>query len=749
MVKMLLWVLFIMKKLLVVFVVAFLGNIPQLSYAYDFQSGGIYYNILDENNVAVTGVFTYKGGSTYVSIGIYEGEIVIPPTITNNGKNYSVTSIGSSAFQYQNVISIMIPNSVTSIGNFAFSSCSDLTSISIPNSVKSIGNYAFSSSSGLTSISIPNSVKSIGEYAFYGCRGLTSISIPNSVTSIGRGAFDDCISLISIKVESGNAIYDSRNNCNAIIRTSNNELITGCKNTVIPNSVTSIGNSAFSRCSGLTFISIPNSVTSIGNYAFYYCSGLTSISIPNSVTSISDYAFYCCSGLTSISIPSSVTSIGNSAFYYCSGLTSISIPNSVKSIGNWTFGQCSGLTSISIPNSVTSIGNYAFSSCRGLSSISIPNSVTSIGNYAFSGCSGLSSISIPNSVTSIGNYAFSGCSGLKDIISEIKTPFEINENVFSVYSTATLTVPNGTKSAYQSTAGWNKFTNIVEKEADNIIQGDANGDKEVNVSDIVEVINYIMDNPSAIFLKDNADLNGDGEVNVTDIVMMVNIIMSAQSSSVRTMSNRAGSMTDGDCLTIDDVNINAGETKQVSINLNNPDKKYTAFQFDLTLPEGIAIAKNSNGKLMASLDAERKDDHTLSVSELGNNSYRFLAFSMSNAELYGTNGPLVNITLQADANMDSGTNAAALKSQVFTATDGTQYKWSDLPFSILVNGSENTCINEISQNGQKGGMIKVYTLTGLLLFSVPQSEFTEKWQALPFGVYIVNGQKMIKTNDSK
>ncbi|MBR6140737.1 MAG: leucine-rich repeat domain-containing protein [Bacteroidaceae bacterium] len=150
---------------------------------------------------------------------------------------------------------------------------------------------------------------------------------------------------------------------------------------------------------------IPNSVTSIGNYAFSGYSGLTSVTIPNSVTSIGDSAFSGCSGLTSITIPESVTSIGNWVFYGCTGLTSISIPESVTSIGNWVFYGCTGLTSISIGNSVTSIGICAFEGCSGLTSITIPYSVTSIGSGAFSGCSSLTSITIPNSVTSIGKYA--------------------------------------------------------------------------------------------------------------------------------------------------------------------------------------------------------------------------------------------------------------------------------------------------------------------------------------------------------
>ena len=194
----------------------------------------------------------------------------------------------------------VIPNSVTSIAWYAFYNCSGLTSITIPNSVTSIGNEAFRGCSGLTSITIPNSVTSIGEKSFYHCSGLTSITIPNSVTSIGNGAFEGCSRLTSISVETGNANYDSRDNCNAIIETATNNLIVGCMNTVIPNSV-----------------------TSIGNYAFYACKDLTSITIPNSVTTIGDYAFYGCTGLTSVSIGSSVTKVGGGAFFDCSKIIDV------------------------------------------------------------------------------------------------------------------------------------------------------------------------------------------------------------------------------------------------------------------------------------------------------------------------------------------------------------------------------------------------------------------------------------------
>ena len=282
--------------------------------------------------------------------------------------------------------------------------------------LKSISNYDFAGCCGLTSITIPSSVTSIGNYAFSGCYSLTSITIPEGVTSIGYLAFGSCRGLTSISVASGNTNYDSRNNCNAIIETSSNTLIVGCKNTVIPSSVTSIGSDAFSGCSSLTSITIPSSVTSIGSEAFFWCTGLTSITIP-----------------------SSVTSIGYQAFYKCSSLTSITIPSSVTSISGGVFGNCSGLTSVTIPSSVTSIGSKAFSDCTSLTSITIPSSVTSIEDGAFKDCSNLTSVTVEN-----------------------PTPVTITSNVFSSRAKATLYVPYGSKAAYQAANYWKEFKEIIE-----------------------------------------------------------------------------------------------------------------------------------------------------------------------------------------------------------------------------------------------------------------------------------------------
>ncbi|MCI8489049.1 MAG: leucine-rich repeat protein [Lachnospiraceae bacterium] len=339
---------------------------------------------------------------------------------------------------------------VTAIGKEAFSGCSGLKSISIPDSVTAIGERAFYRCRALRSISIPDGVTAIGEWAFYRCYTLKSISIPDSVTEIGENAFGGCWGLEQMTVESGNAVYDSRNGCNAIIETGENRLISGCKNTVIPGSVTTIGIRAFCGCerlksisipdsvtaieraafsgSKLESISIPDSVTAIGQSAFYGCIVLESINIPDSITEIMPQAFFNCYALKSISIPNSVTAIGVQAFYNCCALESISIPDSVTVIEQSAFSDCIVLESISIPDSVTAIKMNTFYNCCALESISIPDSVTAISDKAFYGCSGLKSISIPDSVTVISDAAFYGCSGLKSI--------SIPDSVMGIGSTA-------------------------------------------------------------------------------------------------------------------------------------------------------------------------------------------------------------------------------------------------------------------------------------------------------------------------
>lgn len=260
----------------------------------------------------------------------YKGDIIIPETVEFKGVTYRVTSIGSEAFtwceklksitipnsitsigdrvfyQCTGLTSITIPESVTSIGKRAFENCKKLTSVIIPDNVNSVGNGTFSWCFALTEIVIPDSVKSIGYEAFEFCSSLKSIVIPARVTEIGERAFNSCSALTSIIVAEGNPRYDSRMNCNAIIETATNTLIRGCSQTIIPESITEIGEEAFNACDSLTSITIPDGVTSIGAEAFRNCESLKSITIPASVKSIGVMAFDWCEKLNSITFQGTI-----------------------------------------------------------------------------------------------------------------------------------------------------------------------------------------------------------------------------------------------------------------------------------------------------------------------------------------------------------------------------------------------------------------------------------------------------------
>ena len=437
-----------MRKIIfvILYIVSCIGNV----WAEKVRIGDLYYKL--DASAQTAEVIEER----------YSGAITIPTSFIYEGKRYIVSSIGIHAFFQSQITIVTIPNSVTKIGDGAFSYCDNLTSIIVAND-----NPHYCSVNGALldkqqttfikcpcgmkgSYIIPNGVTYIGNEAFSHCLGLTSIVIPNSVTSIAIGAFYGCKSLTSIIVAKDNLYYSSIDG--VLFNKQRTTLIhcpTGKQGVyTIPNSVTSIEHYAFMDCLGLTSVFIPDGVTSIGHNAFYNvlnvvyfgpdtdspwgarfinshiegnivysdetkrnllaCSTVTegNIIIPDGVINIANEAFSGCSRVISIEIPNSVTSIGDMAFANCSSMENITIPNSVTHIGGGAFMFCNKLTSIIIPNSITSIEDLTFDHCIGLTSVTIPNNVTSIGGLAFENCIGLTNVTIPSSVTSIGEDAF-------------------------------------------------------------------------------------------------------------------------------------------------------------------------------------------------------------------------------------------------------------------------------------------------------------------------------------------------------
>ena len=475
-------------------------------WAYDFQSGDLYYNITSSSTPYTVEV-TYKGLRANYS----NTTLVIPSSVEYNGITYTVTSIGAQAFMNcKQLTAITIPNSVIAIGGSAFSgsalykdennwdneclyidncliaakntlsgtcvikegtrviagsafgTCASLTAVDIPNSVVGIGRGAFNCCSALTSVVIPSGVTSIEDYTFNECTSLSSITLPNTITSIGDFALYNCSTLVAFDM---------------------------------PTHVKSIGKAAFMDCRNLTSaITIPEGVTCIADSAFYLCTNIPSITLPQTITQIGNYAFSNCLLLTSITIPKNVTKIGYFAFNYCypttivvengnthydsrdncnaiietasnnlfKGCVNTTIPNTITSIGDYAFDNVfifisDNPASIVIPNSVKSIGNAAFRYCSTLASVVLSEGLTSIGDYAFYGCYDLANINFPNSMTDIGDYAFYRCFPLKSVVIPDNVTSVGNCAFYSCSDLEFLTIGSGVQ-----TFGWNVFENTYD-----------------------------------------------------------------------------------------------------------------------------------------------------------------------------------------------------------------------------------------------------------------------------------------------
>ena len=400
-----------------------------------FTIDNIDYDIVDDHlEVSLCDDEDVKGNAHIIAALVYEG------------KRYNVTTISEWAFEdCEYLTSIYIPQGVTTIDEEAFKKCTRLKYVHFPNTIDSIGenaftectklakicfpknkhgktlrigNGAFSQCENLKSVDIQAKMPYIAPYAFSSCKSLERITIPNGVTEIGAGAFqyckalkeiilpkslksiseidvfENCESIESIKIDKDNPVYDSRNNCNAIIQTKDSFLIKGCCNTVIPHDIKYIGFRAFAYCKGLKSITIPNNIKKIGGGTFHLCKNLTDITLSDSLQFVSAGMFWGCEKLRNINIPNSVKIIYKGAFCYCNSLENINIPSNVKTIKENAFTGCENLKSVNISNGVEEISSFAFSGCKKLESITIPASVKNINDNITSECDNLKSIKV-------------------------------------------------------------------------------------------------------------------------------------------------------------------------------------------------------------------------------------------------------------------------------------------------------------------------------------------------------------------
>ncbi|MBO5263217.1 MAG: leucine-rich repeat protein, partial [Bacteroidaceae bacterium] len=572
---------------------------------------------------------------------------------------------------------------------------------------------------------------------FVGCSSLTSVQIGNSVTSIGDYAFSGCSGLTSITVNSGNSVYDSREGCNAIIETATNTLIAGCKNTIIPGSVTSIGDYAFYNSSGLTSIEIPNSVTSIGNHAFRDCTGLTSVTIPNSVTSIGDAAFVGCTGLTSVEIGNSVTSIGDYAFLGCGGLTEIYVKATESPIiYSNTFNQYTA--TLYVPTGTkaayqaadywkefTNIMEMHFGikgDVDGDGTVDVAD-VTAVVGVILNGENATehtfedwtsTNAGVSNS-TSQNSYTLEAAEG------SVLT-FDWSVSSESNYDWLIITI-DGTQILKKSGSYTGSYEHTFTTAGTHTLVAEYTKDGSVNDgSDQGEIYNIKLSGSASNKNNSTADVDGDGTVDVADVTKIVSIILGTDTASAapaKAAATRAGEAStvsaDGD-----------GET--LLINITNPSYEFSAIQFDLELPEGIEV--DFDGEYYAVDLGSRTNSRKHSYPECAiqpDGSLRVVIISMSNALYNGTEGDVATAALKVNG-ADDGDYRFTIKNVVLSAP-GSKEKLAPYTGWINVTGGV-TGISEIKEERAESN--DIYDLQG--------RKVTEPVKG---GIYIQNGKKVM------
>ncbi len=343
------------------------------------------------------------------------GEIVIPESVTYNGEQFRVTTVGANAFDGCKVTKVQLPASITKIRKSSFTWCTSLTHVNIPAGVEVLEEGAFSN-----------------------CTSLSSISLPNSVTELGPGCFEKCSSLSTIEFSSG---------------------------------LKTLGRYCFSDCGSLTSVTLPTGVETLGERCFQNCDRLKKVVLPNTITKIDDTAFGTCDSLVSVNIPNQLTALGDYVFERCTELPAIVIPEGITSIGFACFDGCKKLASVTLPSTLSTTGERCFANCTSLEFIELPRNLKEVGYTAFQNCTALTSITLPESVTRLNNYCFGGCSSLMRVVCLWEENIPGNYYAFSqIYPDAKLYVPRGTTDKYKAVEPYERsFSEIVEYDKEDVL----------------------------------------------------------------------------------------------------------------------------------------------------------------------------------------------------------------------------------------------------------------------------------------
>jgi len=552
-----------------------------------------------------------------------------------------------------------IPEGVMIIGTAAFDNAVDIKEITIPYSVKEIGYQAFAFCNALTDVTVLNETPPVLNSSSFTVNNLT-LHVPSGYKGVYKSTdgWKDFKEIVEIPAPSPVIIFADSNvkalcvenwdtngdselsEAEAAAVTDLGQVFKG--NTQITafdelqyfTGLTSIKESAFFGCSNLVSINLPDNITAISSEAFKGCISLKSVFVPNNVTIIGDYVFDSCSSLTSIEISNSVKEIGEQAFWDCTSLKSINLPEGLTKIAKNLLRGCSSLTTITIPSTVTTIKNGAFYDCSSLTNLEIPENVISIGDYAFFNCFGLTSVKIGDGVTTIGNRAFRVCKSMKTLTLG-KSVEEIGAEAF---------------------IGSQSLTDVYCY-AESVPVAPSAFDETLIKDVTLHVPNVSLDAyKTADYWKEFKFIVG-----LDDIV------------------------TESDYIYSVGLSIYQGYTANLEMKLAN-ENTFTAYQFDLVLPEGIALATDENGKYLVS-KSDRYSDNTqqVKVEKHDNNTYRIMSFSMQNGIINGNDGIILTITLKADEEITVGNANAEIRDIVLTLPDETKIKTKPITFPIGVN----------------------------------------------------------------